>query len=77
MSKSSDKDRTELFTVVGAPYVPEHHAETNRLQNDDTLPPEIGIAGLWLVFYVAIFGAVVFGHEEIGQVVQLAWSYLR
>ena len=50
-------DSTRYFTVVGAPYVPEHHDEADgnlepcvlpHIVNHTTIRPDIGTAGWWL-----------------------------
>jgi hypothetical protein len=79
MSLSIDKGRTEFFTVVGAPYVPEQHTDgrSHLQQSTDTLPPETGIAVLWVVAYVLIFGVSLFSFGGIGKAFEYAVAYLK
>jgi hypothetical protein len=79
MSGNNDQDRTDLFTVVGAAYVPEHHTDSHSHYHgtSDARPPETGIAGLWLVFYVAIVGIAIFKHGGAGTAVYIASAALN
>jgi hypothetical protein len=63
------KDKTGLFTVVGAPYVPERHAEGQGHLHKDVEPrkAETGIAGLWLVFYALLGVAALVGRDGFGK----------
>jgi hypothetical protein len=64
MPRNIDNDRSEMFTVVGAPYVQERHADGRNHYRAyaDRSPPETGVAGLWLVFYAVIIGVSLFSH---------------
>ena len=59
MSPSTEetaRHRTQLFSVVGAPYIAEQRGDESRhvVKPPDAPPPETGVAGIWLVFYVAL-----------------------
>ena len=61
MSLSHAKDPTRFFSVVGAAYVPEHHAG-----NDDrqcARPMEIGLTTSWVVLVVLIAAISIFAGE--------------
>jgi len=62
MARNISRDRTELFTVVGAPYVPEHHTDSNNHYrgNSNRRPTATGVASVWLVFYVVIVGFAIY-----------------
>ena len=79
MSDYRDKDRTELFTVVGAPYVREHHADTTGHYHkvSDEGPRGTGMAGLWLVFYGLIIGVAVLGKAGATSAIEVACNYLK
>ena len=55
-SEENPKNRTQLFSVVGAAYVPEARGDNSGhlVRPPEAPPPETGVAGLWLVFYVAL-----------------------
>ena len=60
MSPSTEetaRHRTQLFSVVGAPYIPEQRGDESHhvvKPPEAPPPPETGVAGIWLVFYVAL-----------------------
>jgi hypothetical protein len=79
MSLPIDKTKTELFTVVGAPYVHEEHSEGHNSlrEHSDALPPEAGIATLWVVLYLAIFGVTLFANGSVSGAFSVAMAYLK
>jgi hypothetical protein len=79
MSEYRDKDRTGLFTVVGAPYVPEQHSDArgHYHRTSEQVPKSPSIAGLWLIFYALIIGIAVFGKSGAGSAIETARSYFR
>jgi hypothetical protein len=77
MSFSSARNPTQFFSVVGAPYVPESHAESRRHldvrdMRTQVQQREMGVAGLWLVLYAAIIGASLFGTGGAVKVLEVA-----
>jgi hypothetical protein len=79
MSRNIDQDRTGLFTVVGAPYVPEKHNDSSSHFHEapDALPPEAGIAALWVIADLVIFGVSLFANGNVGHAVARAVAYLK
>jgi hypothetical protein len=76
---SANRDNTELFTVVGAPYIAEQHTDShNPLQvENEKPPPETGVAGLWVVFYAVIAVAWLFSSDSVGKAVEYAVALLK
>ena len=82
MSDHRHQDRTELFTVVGAPYLPEQHADRpghyhKSSDEDRRKGASASIAGLWLVFYGLVVGIAVLGKVGAGHAIDVAWSYFK
>ena len=79
MSDHRDKDRTGLFTVVGAPYVPEHHGDTRGHYHkaSDECHKGTNVAGLWLTFYALIVGVAVLGRAGASSAIEVACNYLK
>ena len=79
MSDHRDKDRTGLFTVVGAPYVPEQHSDSSGHyhKTSEEAPRGPSIAGLWLVFYALVIGVAILGKSGAGSAIELARSYFK
>lgn len=71
MSRSLEKDPTRFFSVVGAAYVPERHADSfdhSANHHRDAAPPrtrpaEIGLAASWVVLASLITGILIFAGE--------------
>ena len=79
MSDHRDKDRTGLFTVVGAPYIPEQHSDTRghyHKASEESRQGK-GVASLWLTFYALIVGVAVFGRTVAGSAVEVARTYFK
>ena len=79
MPRIIDENRAELFSVVGAPYVEEHHADGRSHYRGyiDRNPPETGVAGLWLVFYAVIIGVSLFSHGGANKAFHVASATLN
>ena len=79
MSAHRDKDRTEFFTVVGAPYVRERHADTTGHYHKVSDEGRTGtsMAGLWLAFDGLIIAAAVFGKAGATSAIEVACNYLK
>ena len=72
MSLNVERDKTELFSVVGAPYVAEQHIENQgnlavETDEKEELLQEASIANHWAVFYLVIAGAWLFGSGTAGR----------
>jgi hypothetical protein len=78
MTHPIEKDRTELFSVVGVPFVREnHHERTARdYQNPETFRGG-GVAALWLVFYTVVIGISLFAHSGGVKVATTATAAVR
>jgi hypothetical protein len=79
MSEHRDKDRTGLFTVVGAPYVAESHGDTRGHYHKASDDGRNGtnVAGLWLTFYALIIGVAVLGRAGAGSAIEVACNYFK
>jgi len=79
MSFEIDKDKTKLFTVVGAPYIAEQHKDSRShyQAEKEKPPPDTGIAGLWAIFYAVIAGAWLFGGGTVGKAIEYAAAFLK
>jgi hypothetical protein len=80
MSDHRDKDRTELFTVIGAPYVPERHSDTPghyHKTSEEGCKKGTSVAGLWLAFYAVIIGIALLGGSGAGSAIQVACNYFK
>lgn len=79
MSDHRHKDRTELFTVVGAPYLPEQHADKpgHYHKSSDESRNGTRVAGLWLTFYAVIIGVAVLGKAGANSAIEVACNYLK
>ena len=74
MTHNIDRDPTEFFSVVGAPYVAEQHDDGHSNYVDKTLAREsaAGVAGLWLVFYGAVIGISVLANSSAAKWINVA-----
>ncbi len=74
MSLDNRENTTRLFTVVGAPYVPEQHADDQRHLPPDAeiRQPETGIAGLWLLLYGCIIVLSLLGTGGAARLMEFA-----
>lgn len=79
MSPQLNRDPTEFFSVVGAPPVREHHAETSKptRKHSDSQPPGAGIAASWLVFYVVIVAVSLFANGGAAKLVEVAFGAVK
>jgi hypothetical protein len=79
MSPLPEQDRTGLFTVVGAPYVPEQHDDTrshyHRYSDEGT--KGVGMATLWLALYAVIVGVTMLGKVGAGRAVETATALIK
>lgn len=82
MSPTTDensKHRTQLFSVVGAAYVPEDRAGSDSHQRklSEIRQPETGVAVLWLVFYVALIGIGALTSGGAAKLVEFATVMIK
>lgn len=74
MTHHTDRDPTEFFSVVGAPYVAEQHDDGRSNYVDQMVAKEsaAGVAGLWLVFYGVIIGVSVLASSSAAKWINVA-----
>ena len=74
MTHQTDRDPTEFFSVVGAPYVAEQHDDGHSKYVDQTVAKEsaAGVASLWLLFYAAIIGFSVLANSSAAKWISVA-----
>jgi len=76
-----DRDPTQFFSVVGAPYVRERSEErpVHALRANATRPRlfEIGVATLFAVFCAVALAMPLFANSGAGKLVQLATHVIR
>ena len=82
MTRNLDRDPTEFFSVVGAPYVREGHGQgcfVRERRTDDQRPRklEIGIAGVFAAFCVVSFGFSLFVTSGGAKLVQVAYEVMK
>jgi hypothetical protein len=63
MSYSQERDPTQFFSVVGAPYVAERHGETVNAHVADPPARRADIAILWVVLATLIAAISIFAGE--------------
>jgi len=78
MSHLLEEDRTELFTVVGSPYVREQHDDTRSHYHrySDEGAHGAGMAAVWLALYVVIIGVTLVGKAGMGRAVDAVTAFL-
>ena len=74
MTHHTDRDPTEFFSVVGAPYVAEQHDDGRGNYVDQMVTKETAalVAGLWLVLYGAIIGVSVLASGSAAKWISVA-----
>jgi hypothetical protein len=82
MARHFDKDPTEFFSVVGAPYVRESHGPgclVSEQRTGDHRPRklEIGFAGAFAAFCVASFGFSLFATSGAAKLVEVAYQAVK
>jgi hypothetical protein len=73
-TEENPKHPTQLFSVIGAAYVPEDHADDNRhpTKLSEVRQPETGVAGVWLVFYALLIGISLENSGSAAKLVEFA-----
>ena len=79
MSDHRERDHIGLFTVVGAPYIPERHSDTPGYYHKvcDEGRKGSSVAGLWLTFYAVVIGVAVLGKAGAHSAIETACNYLK
>ena len=82
MSRHFDKNHTEFFSVVGAPYLHEGHgpgcfAEERRTDDQRPRKLEIGIASVFAAFCAMSFGFSLFVTSGGARLVEVAYQAVK
>lgn len=80
MSPSTENgDHPQLFSVVGAAYVPERRTEPEdqKTRLHDVHPSEAAMAFVWLAFYLLVIGVSVVANGGVEKMVGLAMAMLQ
>jgi hypothetical protein len=79
MPRRFDKDPTEFFSVVGAPYVRERHAHIHERRTDDQRPRklEIGFATVCAGFCAVMLGISLFASSGAARLVEVAYQAVK
>ena len=78
MAHILEHDRTEFFTVVGAPPIAEEHQDARSHYYLDAIGGTTGavIAGVWFALYVGILVAAIAGKGNITRAVGVVTAAL-
>jgi hypothetical protein len=75
MTRHFNQDPTEFFTVIGAPYIREHHRhELLARRTDDERPRrfEIGVASVFAAFCAVALGVSLFASNGAAKLFEVA-----
>ncbi|MCX7310874.1 MAG: hypothetical protein WCG92_10205 [Hyphomicrobiales bacterium] len=79
MPRPFTKDPTAFFSVVGVPYISEHHAmdfPVRERRTDDQRPRtlEIGFATICVGFCTVMLGVPLFASDGAARLVEVAFA---
>ena len=82
MTRPFHQDPTEFFSVVGAPYVREHHGHDyhgHERRTDDQRPRkfEIGVATVFTGFCAVALGVSLFASSGAARLVEVAYHAVK
>jgi hypothetical protein len=82
MPRHSHQDRTQFFSVVGAPYISEQHGAghyTRERRTDDQRPRKlrIGIASAFAGFCAVVFGVSLFATDGPAKLAEVAFNAVK
>jgi hypothetical protein len=79
MRRPFHQDPTEFFSVVGAPFVREHHRGEYQIRTDDQRPRklEIGIASIFTGFCAVALGVLLFANSGAAELVKVAYNAVK
>ena len=80
MTRHSNQDPTEFFSVVGAPYIRERQeTRFHPLRTDDARPRtlEIGVVSIFAAFCAVALGVSLFASSGAAQLVQVAYQAVK
>ena len=70
--------RTPLFSVVGPAFVPEQRADPGHpVHPPESSSREAGVAGIWLVFYLALAAISLVTNGGATRVIEFATYVLQ
>jgi hypothetical protein len=70
--KDHPHQRPQLFSVVGAAYVPEDRVDDNPARLPQVQQSETAMAGIWLVFYAALIGVSLVTSGGVAKLIEYA-----
>jgi hypothetical protein len=74
----NSETRTPLFSVVGPAFVPEQRADAGHpVYPPDSSAGEAGVAGIWLVFYLALAAISLFTSGGVTRLIEFAAFVLQ
>jgi len=82
MTRQSQQDPTKFFSVVGAPYVREHHGQHHYVRErrtDDHRPRtlEIGLASAFAAFCGSALGVSLFANAGAAKLAEVAINTVK
>jgi hypothetical protein len=82
MPRHSHQDRTQFFSVVGAPYIPEQHGAghyTRERRSDDQQPRklEIGLASAFAGFCAVVLGVSLLANDGPAKLAEVAYNAVK
>jgi hypothetical protein len=80
MTRQFHQDPTEFFSVVGGPFLREHHRGEYQIHRTDDPRPgklEIGIASIFTGFCAVALGVLLFANSGAAGLVKVAYNAVR
>jgi hypothetical protein len=80
MTRQFHQDPTEFFSVVGAPFVREHHRGEYQIHRTDDQRPrklEIGVATIFTGFCAVALGVLLFANSGAAELVKVASNAVK
>jgi len=80
MTRQSQQDPTELFSVVGAPYIREQHGQHHYVRERRTHRPrtlEIGLASAFAAFCGSALGVSLFANAGAAKLAEVAINTVK
>ena len=80
MTRHSQQDPTEFFSVVGAPHIRDRReSRFHELRTDDARPRklEIGVASVCAAFCAVALGVSLFANSSAAKFVEVAYQAVK